>query len=57
MHVTSPVTVTISVTQKLCQCAPKLNHVSSILYEALNKKKIKGFSLPSFILIINIHHL
>lgn len=32
MNATSPVTVTVSVTQELCQCAPKLSHISSILY-------------------------
>lgn len=56
MHVTSPITVTISVTQELCQRAPELNHVSSILLEAQTKKKIRGFSFPSFILMPISYH-
>lgn len=56
MHVTSPITVTTSVTQELCQCAPKLNHVSSILHEAQNKEKIRGFSFPAFILMPILYH-
>lgn len=56
MHVTSPITVTISVTQELCQCAPELNHVRSILHETQTTKKIRSFSFPSFILMSILYH-
>lgn len=51
MHVIPQVTVTVSVTQELCQCGPKLSHISSILYcMKLRMKKNHGFQL-SFIYI------
>lgn len=56
MHVTSTITVTISATQELCKYAPKLSYVRSILHEAQNKKKIRGFSFPSFILMSILYH-
>lgn len=53
MHMTSAITMTINGTQGLCQCSSKLNHFSSSLYD-INlsmRKKIVGFSFPSFILM------